>query len=37
MVSFEEEPTLRAIGNLVRPVLDPLTHVRTIVRSGVSN
>jgi len=28
MVSFEEEPRLRIIGNLVRPVLDPTTHVR---------
>ncbi len=28
VVSFEEEPAPRAIGNLVRPVLDPVTHVR---------
>jgi carbon monoxide dehydrogenase subunit G len=28
VVSLEEEPTLRFIGNLVRPVLDPLTHLR---------
>jgi uncharacterized protein YndB with AHSA1/START domain len=28
VVSLEEEPTLRWIGNLVRPLLDPLTHVR---------
>ena len=28
VVSFEEEPTNRVIGNLVRPVLDPLTHLR---------
>jgi hypothetical protein len=31
MVSLEEEPALRIIGNLVRPVLDPLTHVRNHV------
>lgn len=28
VVSFEEEPTARVIGNLVRPVMDPMTHVR---------
>jgi hypothetical protein len=28
VVSFEEEPRIRMIGNLVRPVLDPITHVR---------
>src|SRR5215470_8753606 len=28
VVSFEEEPRARLIGNLVRPVMDPLTHVR---------
>jgi uncharacterized protein YndB with AHSA1/START domain len=28
VVSFEEEPGPRAIGNLIRPLLDPLTHVR---------
>ena len=28
VVSLEEEPALRFIGNLVRPLLDPLTHVR---------
>jgi hypothetical protein len=28
MVSLEEEPTLRILGNLVRPLLDPLTHIR---------
>jgi hypothetical protein len=28
MVSLEEEPTLRVLGNLVRPILDPLTHLR---------
>ena len=27
-VEMEEEPAHRFIGNLVRPVLDPLTHVR---------
>jgi uncharacterized protein YndB with AHSA1/START domain len=27
-VRFEEEPARRIIGNLVRPVLDPLTHGR---------
>ncbi len=27
-ICMEEEPTLRAVGNLVRPLLDPLTHVR---------
>jgi uncharacterized protein YndB with AHSA1/START domain len=29
-VSFEEEPAHRIIGNLVRPVMDPLTHVRNL-------
>ena len=28
VVTFEEEPAIRSIGNLVRPVLDPSTHVR---------
>ena len=28
VVCMEEEPSLRLIGNLVRPVLDPFTHVR---------
>ena len=28
MVSFEEEPRIRLVGNLVRPLLDPMTHVR---------
>jgi uncharacterized protein YndB with AHSA1/START domain len=28
VVTMEEEPTPRVIGNLVRPVLDPVTHVR---------
>jgi uncharacterized protein YndB with AHSA1/START domain len=28
VVSFEEEPAPRAIGNAVRPVLDPVTHIR---------
>ena len=28
IVTLEEEPTLRTLGNLVRPVLDPLVHVR---------
>jgi uncharacterized protein YndB with AHSA1/START domain len=27
-VRFEEEPARRIIGNLVRPVLDPMTHAR---------
>jgi uncharacterized protein YndB with AHSA1/START domain len=27
-VRFEEEPARRLIGNIVRPVLDPLTHGR---------
>jgi uncharacterized protein YndB with AHSA1/START domain len=27
-IRFEEEPARRLIGNLVRPVLDPLTHGR---------
>ena len=28
MITLEEEPALRAVGNLVRPVMDPATHVR---------
>lgn len=28
VVTFEEEPSIRTIGNLVRPVLDPTIHVR---------
>jgi uncharacterized protein YndB with AHSA1/START domain len=28
VVVMEEEPARRAIGNLVRPVMDPLIHVR---------
>jgi hypothetical protein len=28
VVVMEEEPARRVIGNLVRPVMDPLTHVR---------
>ncbi|MGZ4703806.1 MAG: SRPBCC family protein [Acidimicrobiales bacterium] len=28
VITFEEEPAVRLIGNLVRPVLDPVTHVR---------
>ena len=28
VISMEEEPTVRTIGNLVRPILDPATHVR---------
>jgi hypothetical protein len=28
VVTLEEEPDVRIIGNLVRPVLDPTTHVR---------
>ncbi len=28
MVAFQEEPAHPVIGNLVRPVLDPATHVR---------
>ena len=28
VVTMEEEPARRVIGNLVRPVLDPVTHVR---------
>jgi uncharacterized protein YndB with AHSA1/START domain len=27
-VTVQEEPALRVIGNLVRPVMDPLFHVR---------
>ena len=28
VVSFEEEPGPRAVGKLVRPIFDPITHVR---------
>jgi uncharacterized protein YndB with AHSA1/START domain len=28
VVSLEEEPRVRSIGNLVRPVMDPSIHVR---------
>ena len=28
VVTMEEEPAVRAIGNIVRPVMDPLTHLR---------
>jgi hypothetical protein len=28
VLTWEEDPALRLIGNLVRPLLDPLTHVR---------
>ena len=28
VISMEEEPTLRVLGNLARPALDPATHVR---------
>jgi uncharacterized protein YndB with AHSA1/START domain len=28
VLTFEEEPRQRLLGNLVRPVLDPLTHLR---------
>jgi hypothetical protein len=28
VVTFEEEPSPRVLGNLVRPLLDPMTHVR---------
>jgi hypothetical protein len=28
VVAMEEEPARRVIGNLVRPVMDPATHVR---------
>jgi uncharacterized protein YndB with AHSA1/START domain len=28
VLSFEEEPSPRVLGNLVRPVMDPLTHFR---------
>jgi hypothetical protein len=28
VVAMEEEPARRAIGNLVRPLMDPLVHVR---------
>jgi uncharacterized protein YndB with AHSA1/START domain len=27
-IRFEEEPARRLVGNLVRPVMDPLTHLR---------
>lgn len=28
VVCIEEEPTLRIVGNLVRPLLDPIIHLR---------
>jgi hypothetical protein len=28
VITLQEEPTLRVLGNLVRPVMDPATHVR---------
>ena len=28
VVSIEEEPAVRTVGNIVRPVMDPLIHVR---------
>lgn len=28
VVTMEEEPAVRAIGTMVRPLMDPLTHVR---------
>lgn len=28
VLTWQEEPASRVLGNLVRPVLDPLTHVR---------
>ena len=28
VLTWEEEPALRLVGNLVRPVVDPLTHLR---------
>ena len=28
VITLQEEPTLRVVGNLVRPVMDPATHVR---------
>jgi hypothetical protein len=28
VVTMEEEPDRRVIGNMVRPVMDPVTHVR---------
>jgi uncharacterized protein YndB with AHSA1/START domain len=31
VVSFEEEPAVRFLGNVVRPLLDPMTHVRNHV------
>jgi hypothetical protein len=29
-VSFGEEPAHRFVGNVVRPVMDPLTHIRNL-------
>jgi uncharacterized protein YndB with AHSA1/START domain len=31
VVMLEEEPRLRVLGNMVRPVLDPMTHMRNHV------
>ena len=28
ILSLEEEPKVRTLGNIVRPLMDPLTHVR---------
>jgi hypothetical protein len=28
VVTMQEEPSLRLLGNLVRPIMDPVTHVR---------
>jgi hypothetical protein len=28
VITLQEEPTLRVVGNLVRPLMDPATHVR---------
>ena len=28
VITLQEEPALRTIGNIVRPVMDPATHVR---------
>ena len=28
VITLQEEPTVRVVGNLVRPVMDPATHVR---------
>ena len=28
VITLQEEPSLRTIGNLVRPMMDPATHVR---------